>query len=116
MASNMSVHELVESHDDVQRAARNGFPDFSRGLSGGRRFEIVLALFDIACGKKSRPPATDTLESDQLEPPSKPKGPVAESKLKPEPLAAYRRGYIAKKSAEPKAGYGPQTQRVRHLR
>ena len=78
---------------------------------------IVLALFDIAFGKKSTPPVvTDTMESDQLEPPSKPMGRVPESKLKPEPLAAYRRGYIAKKSAEPKASYGPQTQRVRHLR
>ena len=77
---------------------------------------IVLALFDLAFGKKSTPPvATEMMESDQLESPSKPKIGVAESKLKPEPLAAYRRGYLAKRSTDPKAGYGAQTQRVRHF-
>jgi hypothetical protein len=78
---------------------------------------IVLALFDIAFGKKSAPSVvTDMMENDQFEPPPKPKSGVAESKPKPEPLAKYRRGYLTKGSAEPKAGYGPQTQRIRHLR
>jgi len=77
---------------------------------------IVLALVDLAFGKKSRPPVvTEMMESDQLESPSKPKIGVAESKLKPKPLAAYQRGYLAKRSADPKASYGPQTQRVRHF-
>ena len=77
---------------------------------------IVLALVDLAFGKKSRPSVVaEMMESDELESPSKPKIAVADSKLKPKPLAAYQRGYLAKRTADPKASYGPQTQRVRHF-
>ena len=77
---------------------------------------IVLALIDLAFAEKSRPSVvTEMMENDELESPSKPKIGVAESKLKPKPLAAYQRGYLAKRSADPKASYGPQTQRVRHF-
>jgi hypothetical protein len=49
---------------------------------------IVLALFDLAFGKKSKPPVVaEMMESEQLEPPSKPKVEVYESKSNPEPLA-----------------------------
>jgi hypothetical protein len=75
---------------------------------------IVLALFDLAFGKKSAPPVVaDIMESDQLKPPLKLKSPVAGSKPKIEPLVAPRGGYRAKRKANP--GYGPQTQRVIHL-
>jgi hypothetical protein len=48
---------------------------------------IILAFFDLIIRKNSKPPvATEIM--DPLEPPSKPKVEVAESKPKPEPLAA----------------------------
>jgi hypothetical protein len=74
---------------------------------------IVLALFDLAFGKKSTPPVVaDIMESDQLKPPLELKSPVAGSKPKIKPLVAPGGGYRAKR----KAGYDPQTQRVIHLR
>ena len=73
---------------------------------------IVLALFDLAFGKKSTPPiVADIIESDQLEPPPELKSPVAGSKPKIKPLMASGGGYRAKRNP----GYGPQTQRVIHL-
>ena len=73
---------------------------------------IVLALFDLAFGKKSTPPiVADIIGSDQLEPPLELKSPVAGSKPKIKPLVASGGGYRAKR----KAGYGPETQRVIHL-
>jgi hypothetical protein len=74
---------------------------------------IVLALFDLAFGKKSTPPVVaDIMESDQLKPPPlELKSPVAGSKPKIKPLVAPGGGYRAKR----KAGYGSQTQRVIHL-
>jgi hypothetical protein len=72
---------------------------------------IVLALFDLAFGKKSTPHVVaDAMEVDRLEPPSKLKGPVAGSKPKIKPLVAPGNGYRAKRKASP--GYGPETQRV----
>jgi hypothetical protein len=42
---------------------------------------IVLALFDLAFGKKSKPPVdTEMVKSDQLEPQPKPKVEISESR------------------------------------
>lgn len=77
---------------------------------------IVLALSDRAFGKKSKPTVvTEMIESDEFEPPSKPRVGVAESKPKTEPLATHRRRYLAKRSADPQPGCTSQTQRVRHF-
>ena len=74
---------------------------------------IVLALLDLAFGKKSTPSlVVDVVEIDQLTPPER-KSPVAGSKPKIKPLGAFGGGYRAKRKANP--GYGPQTQRVIHL-
>jgi hypothetical protein len=73
---------------------------------------IVLALLDLAFGKKSTPSlVVDVVEIDQLTLPAEPKSPVAKPKFKP--LGALGGGYRAKRKANP--GYGPQTQRVIHL-
>ena len=75
---------------------------------------IVLALFDLAFGKKSTPPiVADIIESGQLEPPLELKTPDAGSKPRIKPLVAPGGGYRAKRKASP--GYGPETQRVIHL-
>ena len=75
---------------------------------------IVLALLDLAFGKKSTPSlVADVVESDQLTPPAELKTPVPASNPKIKPLATPDGGYRAKRKANP--GYGPQTQRVIHL-
>jgi hypothetical protein len=75
---------------------------------------IVLALFDLAFGKKStRPVVSDIMEGDQLKPPSKLTSPVAGSKPKIKSLVAPGGGYRAKRKGNP--SYGPESQRVIHL-
>jgi len=75
---------------------------------------IVLALLDLAFGKKSTPSlVADVVESDQLSPPAKLKSPVPGSNPKIKLLGAPGGGYRTKRKANP--GYGPQTQRVIHL-
>ena len=75
---------------------------------------IVLALFDLAFGKKSTlPVVADIMEGDQLKPLSKPKSAGAGSKPKVKSFVAPGGGYRAKLKAEP--GYGPDAQRMIHL-
>ncbi|MGH6824867.1 hypothetical protein [Methyloceanibacter sp.] len=75
---------------------------------------VVLALFDLALGKKTLPVVAEKTESDELEPPSKREVEAVESKPKPKPLAAFGHAYRAKEPAAPKSRYDTQTQRVRH--
>jgi hypothetical protein len=74
---------------------------------------IILALCDLVVGKNSTGVVIEMKGSGQLEPPSKPKVKATESKTKNKPLASYRRGYPSK--ADPRPGFGSQTQRVRHF-
>ena len=76
---------------------------------------VVLALFDLALGKKILRVIAEKTESDEFEPPSKPEVEAVESKPKAKPLAAFGDAYRAKGRAAPKSRYDSQTQRVRDL-
>ena len=69
----------------------------------------VLALFDLAFGKRKLSKVAEQIEDSQPEQ-SKPK--AGESTPKPKLLTAFKRN----RRSDPQAGCGPETQRVRHLR
>jgi len=75
---------------------------------------IVLALLDLAFGKKSTSSlVADVVENDQLTPPAEPTSRAARSKPKIKSLAPPVGGYRTKRKPTP--GYGAQSQRVAHL-
>ena len=73
---------------------------------------VVLALFDLALGKKIVPVVAEKTESDEFEPLSKPEVGAVESKPKAKPLAAFGHAYRPKGRAVPKSRHDSQTQRV----